>query len=327
MSRQPSFASPNPLLTLPLCGPGHGNARKFSNADPENQHPNRQTVAGGTPREWSDSPASSMSLSSGIKRRFEDALEDAKAGMEARLRKEFEHRYAERLRDEVEMRKAAEKKAQTAEMKAEVALDKFNARSRELRMWRVRTVRAQSARNSPKNTHFIRENDGTLLRTEPVRAEVGGKPERRAIKTQLVEESGALQPRRGGVGGTEFTTRERLLSFREDEKLGLGSRRDRSKKSDEARTLRQRNVSVAWFPGKKKGRSAAEVVDVFVTPNEKAAKEARFAMSMLAYCKWGRKASDAVAINISPDAKTYGPLRAFSHFGDQCGLQEYFSRS
>ena len=133
---------------------------------------------------------------------------------------------------------------------------------------------------------------------------MGGK--RRAIKTQLVEESGALQPRQGGVGGTEFTTRERLLSFREDEKLGLGSRRDRSKKSDEARTLRQRNVSVALFPGKKKGRNAAEAVDVFVTPNEKAAKETRFAMSMLAYCEWGRKASDAVAINFSPDAKTYG---------------------
>ena len=181
MSRQPSFASPDSPLAR--CGPGSGEAIRID--DSENQNPNRQTVAGGTFDQCSAGRLSSMS--SGTKRRLEDVREDAKAVMEARLRKEYDQMYAKRLRDEVGMRKAAETRADAAEKAAEVAIDKFNARFREVRMWRIRTYRAKSALNSAKENHFVRENDDTWLRTTPVQTEVGGK--RLAIKHQLVRES------------------------------------------------------------------------------------------------------------------------------------------
>jgi hypothetical protein len=141
-------------------------------------------------------------MSSGTKRRLEDVREDAKAVMEARLRKEYDQMYAKRLRDEVGMRKAAETRADAAEKAAEVAIDKFNARFREVRMWRIRTYRAKSALNSAKENHFVRENDDTWLRTTPVQTEVGGK--RLAIKHQLVRESGALQPRKPAREGLVY---------------------------------------------------------------------------------------------------------------------------
>ena len=104
MSRQPSFASPNPLLPLSRCGPGHDDAISIANYS-ENQDPNLQTVpgVGRTFGQWSDDRASSMS--SRTKRRFEDALEDAKAVIEARLREEYEQSYAKKLSNEVEMQR------------------------------------------------------------------------------------------------------------------------------------------------------------------------------------------------------------------------------
>ena len=129
-----------------------------------------------------------------------------------------------------------------AEKKAEVAQERCNARFRELTMWRVRATRAKSALRQP----HIQLKDGSFERATPVTADVGGK--RRAISQQLVQESGALQPREGGVGGTEFSTRERLLSFQDDVRLGIASRRDRGKKDSEDRTRRQHKVAAVLYP-------------------------------------------------------------------------------
>ena len=239
-----------------------------------------------------------MSRSSAAKRRFEDALQEREAVIEARLRKEFEQMYAVRLSDEVKRRKAAEKKA-------EAAVNKCSARSREVTMWRIRAHRAARCMRNL----FIQQDDGTRLRTQRVRVQVGGM--RRAIKKQLVEESGALQPRRCGLGGTEFTTRELLLSFQTDSELGIGSRHDRSERSNNDRARRQHTVSVALFARKgRKSRRHDETVpvNVFVQPGEKVMKGIRFAMHMLACYKWRSTSRDALAINVSPDCKTFGPF-------------------
>jgi hypothetical protein len=245
---------------------------------------------------------SNLSRSSGTKRKIQDALRQAEAAIvrrvEERLRKEFEQRYAKRLRDEVKRREAAEKKA-------EAAIHKCNVWFREATMWRVRAYRAKSALRSL----FIQRKDGSLVRTHPVKAQVGAK--RRAIDQQLVQESGALQPRRCGVGGTEYTTRERLLSFQAETELGIGSRHDRSERSNMDRTRRQQQVSVAFYArtGRKTRRSNETMaVDVFVQPKRRAANETRFAMHMLACSKWLQMSRDSVAINLSPDAKTFGPF-------------------
>jgi hypothetical protein len=226
----------------------------FNNTDSENQNPNS---------------SSRMRIGSANKRRFEDAV----AVVEEKLRKEFEQRYAKRLREEVRMREEAERKADAAQ-------DRCNARFRQLTMWRVRATRAMSALRQP----HVQLKDGSFSRATPVTADVGGK--RRAIAQQLVQESGALKPRAGGVGGTEYTTRERLLSFQDDEKLGIGSRRDRSQRDNEDRTRRQHSVAAVLYP--RPGRNSrrlkpTETVAVFVRPKESAMKETRVAMHLLAH--------------------------------------------
>ena len=196
------------------------------------------------------------------------------------------------------MRKAAESKADAAQ-------ERCNARFREVTMWRIRALRAKNALRQP----HIQLRDGSFSRATPITAAVEGK--RRAISQQLVQESGALKPREGGVGGTEFTTRERLLSFQDDVHLGIGSRRDRSERDNEDRTRRQLKVSAVLYP--RPGRSSRrlnrnESVAVFVRPKESAMKETRVAMHFLACVKWKKLSRDAVAINVSPDAKTFGPF-------------------
>ena len=290
MDRQPSFASPN---TLPQRQRSRdSNAMNVNNTDSENQNPNQQTDAGGTLGQQGDDCSSRMRIGSANKRRFDEAV----AVVEERLRKEFEQRYAKRLREEVKMREEAERKAEAAQ-------DRCNARFRQLTMWRVRATRAMSALRQP----HVQLKDGSFSRATPVTADVGGK--RRAIAQQLVQESGALKPRAGGVGGTEFSTRERLLSFQDDVNLGIASRRDRSQRDNEDRTRRQHSVAAVLYP--RPGRNSrrlnrTETVAVFVRPKESAMKETRVAMHMLACVKWKKLSREAVAINISADAKTFG---------------------
>jgi TolA-binding protein len=294
MNRQPSFASPNTRPHLPLPRSGSSNAINLNNTDSENQNPNRQMDMGGTISQGRDDCLSRMIINSANKRMFDDAV----AIVEESLRREFEQRYAKRLREEVQMRMAAEKKA-------EVAQERCNARFRELTMWRVRATRAKSALRQP----HIQLKDGSFERATPVTADVGGK--RRAISQQLVQESGALQPREGGVGGTEFSTRERLLSFQDDVRLGIASRRDRGKKDSEDRTRRQHKVAAVLYPrpGRRSRRlKRTETVAVFVRPQESAMKETRVALHLLACAKWFKLSRKAVAINVSADCKTFGPF-------------------
>ena len=129
-----------------------------------------------------------------------------------------------------------------AERKAETALAKFHARFRELAKWRMRESRAKSALRDM----FVRAKDNKLARARPTLVQQGGK--RRAIAQQVTVESGALQKRRSGVGGTEYTTCDRLLAWQEDAVAGLSSRHDRSDKSNADRTRRQDSVSFVMHP-------------------------------------------------------------------------------
>ena len=92
--------------------------------------------------------------------------------------------------------------------------------------------------------------------------------------------------------------------------MGIGSRKDRSERSNNDRARRSHSVSVALFARKgRKSRHHDEnvPVDVFVQPKEKVMSETRFAMHLLACFKWRRTSRDALAINLSPDCKTFGP--------------------
>ena len=154
---------------------------------------------------------------------------------------------------------------------------------------------------------FVRAKDNKLVRARPTLVQQGGK--RRAIAQQVTVESGALQKRRSGVGGTEYTTRDRLLAWQEDAVAGLSSRHDRSHKSNADRTRRQDSVSLVMHPlagCKTRRHKPDEPVDVFVRPAEQAMHETRIATHLLAGMEFVEKCKDAVAINVSADGKTFG---------------------
>ena len=129
-------------------------------------------------------------------------------------------------------------------------------------------------------------------------------------------ESGSLQPpepRRSGRGGTEYTTKERLLAWRQDVQMGLASRHERSDKKTADRVRRQTSTSAVLYPrlGERWRRPDPTVAtDVFVRPKDKTMNETRDAMHLLVCYKWVECARNAFAINISPDAKALGRFPA-----------------
>ena len=107
------------------------------------------------------------------------------------------------------------KKRQEADKRAGKALSMYNARFRELTLWRIRATQARSALR-----HFwVRQEDGILAL--PVLVAAGDK--RLAIQNQVIVGFGSLQPSRSGRGGTEYMIKERLLAWRQDVHMGLAS--------------------------------------------------------------------------------------------------------
>jgi hypothetical protein len=91
--------------------------------------------------------------------------------------------------------------------------------------------------------------------------------------------------------------------------MGLASRHARAEKSNAERVHKQEEVFVVMHPRagcSTRRHDPDEPVDVFVTPGETAMSEIRLVMHLLACRKWSKKAEFADAINISPDAKTFG---------------------
>ena len=163
-----------------------------------------------------------------------------------------------------------------SQKKAETAIGRYNARFRELTMWRIRATRARSALR-----HFwVRQEHGKLARALPVLVVVRGK--RLAIQNQVIVKSCSLQPRRSGRGGTEYTTKERLLAWRQDVPMGLASQHERNDKDTADRVRRQTSTSIVLYPrpGKRSRRPNPTVaVDVFVRPKDQTMNETRDAMT------------------------------------------------
>jgi len=243
------------------------------------------------------------STSSGSKRRCDYALE---ARGEKRRCIEFEERLAEyeaRLAEEIKRRETLERMLEASEKRAQRFMNKYHHRFRSLTMWRLRAHRAKSALRAL----WVTGKDGNSTRARPVLVQKGGK--RRAIQRQVIVESGSLQPRQSGVGGTEYTTRERLLAWLQDVGRGISSRHDASERNNADRVRRQLEAAVIMHP--RSGRStrrhnSAEAVDLFARPSERTMRETRLALHLLAACELIRKSSSALAINISADGKQFG---------------------
>jgi hypothetical protein len=222
------------------------------------------------------------SVSSGTKRCLEEIetrLEEEQASRR-RIEEEFEARVEARVEA---VRKEYAKKLKDEARRRELAETRYNKRFREMTMWRVKAHRALSALREM----WVRLKDGISARAGRVQVQTGGR--RRAIQTQVVMEAGSLQPRRSGVGGTEFTTRERLLAYAEDVSMGLASRHARADKSNADRVRRQEEVFVVMHPRagcSSRRHDPDEPVDVFVTPGETAMSETRLAMHLLACREW-----------------------------------------
>ena len=224
MSRQPSFASPAP----PPPRPGSNEAVRVWLVNAENVDPNADEASSrassrASPATAYTSPStlpnsvgsaagleqrqtlgrrsigSASSTSSGSKRRCEDQLA---TGVDKRrcTDSEYEDRlakYEERLAEEIKKREALERMLEAAEKRAQKFMNKHHNRFRTMLKWRLRAHRAKSALREL----WVTRVDGTSTRARPVLVQKGGK--RRAIQRQVVVESGSLQPRQGGVGGTE----------------------------------------------------------------------------------------------------------------------------
>ena len=306
MSRQPSFASP--AQTQPTSDLHHNIRMWLAHPDAENVDPNVDKAASRTQsRAGTDSTFPSTlrtsSVSSSTKRQIEVEVE---AVVEKRLRKEYDKRLAEEvgLRKEYDKRLAEEvKKRVAAELVAEAAMSRYHKRRRELTRWRLRAHRAKSAlRNS-----WVRREDGTSTRARRVLVQKGGK--RCAIQHQVVFQSGSLRCRQGGVGGTEYTTKERLLAFQQDLERGIGSRHESSARSNAERLRRQDEVWAVMHArtGYSSRRHNSTIpVDPFAQPKERAMKETRMAIHMLACREFVQKSKRAVALNLSADGKQYG---------------------
>jgi hypothetical protein len=234
-------------------------------------------------------------------RELQDKLAECQERLEEYKRREEE---AKRREQESESRETlAARKLEAAQKKLEIYMNKYHNRHRSMTKWRLRAHRAKSALRALSVTG----KDGNSTRARSVLVQKGGT--RRAIQRQVIVESGSLQIRQGGVGGTEYTVRERLLAWRQDRDRGIGSRHDRSSRYNEDRSNRAQEAAVVMQA--RKGRrsrrnDSADAVDVFVTPGELAMMETRQALHLEAACKMLEESRSAVAINISADGKQFG---------------------
>ena len=138
------------------------------------------------------------------------------------------------------------KKREDAQKRADAALSKHSARSanRELTMFRIPATRARSALRHfwvPQDytaAAVLRQEDGNLARALPALVAAAGK--QLATQNQVIVESCSLQPRSSGRGGTEYTTKEWLLAWRQNVRMGLASLHKRSDKDAADRARRQR---------------------------------------------------------------------------------------
>ena len=261
MGRQPSFTSPAPpphqhgrhaavrawIVNSENVDPNadEASSRASSRASPATAYTSPSTLANsvGSAADLEQrrrpqplgrrSISGASSTSSGSKRRCDDALE---ARGEKRRCMEIEERLAqseERLAEEIKRRETLERMLAASEKRAQRFMIKYHHRFRSMTMWRLRAHRAKSALRA----FWVTGKDGNTTRARPVLVQKGGK--RRAIQRQVTVESGSLQPRQGGVGGTEYTTRERLLAWKQDVVRGISSRWDAGGRNNADRVCRQ----------------------------------------------------------------------------------------
>ena len=83
------------------------------------------------------------------------------------------------------------------------------------------------------------------MRALPVLAAAGDK--RLAIQNQVIVESGSLQPRRSGRGGTGYATKERLLACRQDVQRGLASSQCHTKVEEDGQQTKTTMVPATFM--------------------------------------------------------------------------------